>query len=67
MQSGTIKVKLNWMNHCLMFAKNTVLCFSQALPPQKIDIFFKSEKEFGHFVQEEMKQRQLKKQMRMTE
>jgi hypothetical protein len=41
--------------------------FTQALSPQKIDIFFKSEKEFGHYVQEEIKNRQLKKQMRMRE
>jgi hypothetical protein len=41
--------------------------FSQALSPQKIDIFFKSEKEFGHFVQEEMKRRQLKNQKRLQE
>jgi hypothetical protein len=41
--------------------------FTQALSPQKIDIFFKSEKEFGHYVQEEIKNRQLKKQMRMQE
>jgi Skp family chaperone for outer membrane proteins len=39
--------------------------FTQALSPQKIDIFFKSEKEFGQYVQEEIKNRQLKKQMRM--
>jgi hypothetical protein len=41
--------------------------FSQALSPQKIDIFFKSEKEFGHYVQEEIRNRQLKKQMRLQE
>jgi hypothetical protein len=41
--------------------------FSQALSPQKVDIFFKSEKEFGHYVQEEIKNRQLKKQMRLQE
>jgi|SRR5450432_283067 len=41
--------------------------FTQAISPQKIDVFFKSEKEFGHFVQEEIKNRQLKKQMRMQQ
>jgi hypothetical protein len=41
--------------------------FGQALSPQKIDIFFKSEKEFGHFVQEEMKRRQLKNQRKMEQ
>lgn len=47
--------------------KKYSVLFSQALSPQKIDIFFKSEKEFGHYVQEEMRNRQLKKQMRMQE
>ena len=47
--------------------KKYSVLFSQALSPQKIDIFFKSEKEFGHYVQEEIRNRQLKKQMRMQE
>jgi len=38
--------------------------FGQVLPPPKVDIFFKSEKEFGHFVQKEMERRQLKQQLR---
>jgi hypothetical protein len=38
--------------------------FAQAISPQKIDIFFKSEKEFGNFVQEEMKRRQQQKMQR---
>ena len=38
--------------------------FNQVLPPQKVDIFFKSEKEFGHFVQEELKHRQMRNQRR---
>ncbi len=41
--------------------------FSQAISPQKVDIFFKSEKEFGNFVQEEMKRRQLKNQRKFQE
>ncbi|HEV3224638.1 MAG TPA: hypothetical protein VGZ90_17285 [Puia sp.] len=45
--------------------KKYSVLFGQALSPQKIDIFFKSEKEFGHFVQEEIRNRQLKKQMRI--
>lgn len=45
--------------------KKYSVLFEQAISPQKIDIFFKSEKEFGHFVQEEIKNRQLKKQMRL--
>ena len=38
--------------------------FTQAISPQKIDIFFKSEKEFGHFVQEEIKRRRQMKNQR---
>jgi Skp family chaperone for outer membrane proteins len=38
--------------------------FNQAISPQKIDIFFKSEKEFGHFVQEEIKRRRQMKNQR---
>ena len=41
--------------------------FSQALSPQKIDVFFKSEKEFGAYVQKEMERRQLKNQRRLQE
>jgi hypothetical protein len=41
--------------------------FGQAISPQKIDIFFKSEKEFGAFVQKEMERRQLKNQRRLQE
>ena len=41
--------------------------FSQVLSPQKVDIFFKSEKEFGHFVQKEMERRQLKNQRKLDE
>jgi hypothetical protein len=41
--------------------------FSQVLSPQKVDIFFKSEKEFGHFVQKEMERRQLKNQRKLDD
>ncbi|HEY2649829.1 MAG TPA: hypothetical protein VGI38_11585 [Puia sp.] len=41
--------------------------FTQAISPQKIDIFFKSEKEFGAFVQKEMERRQLKNQRRLQD
>src|SRR5450432_4935604 len=42
--------------------------FNQAISPKKIDIFFKSEKEFGHFVQEEIKKRrQLKNQRNLDQ
>jgi len=38
--------------------------FGQVLSPAKVDTFFRSEKEFGHFVQKEMERRQLKQQLR---
>jgi hypothetical protein len=41
--------------------------FGQAISPQKIDVFFKSEKQFGAYVQKEMEQRQLKNQRRLQE
>jgi hypothetical protein len=41
--------------------------FGQALSPQKIDTFFKSEKEFGAYVQKEMERRQLKNQRRLQD
>src|ERR1700712_4515510 len=41
--------------------------FGQAISPQKIDTFFKSEKEFGAYVQKEMERRQLKNQRRLQE
>ncbi len=39
--------------------------FAQAVSPQKVDIFFKSEKEFGQYVQIEIERRQLKNQRRL--
>jgi hypothetical protein len=47
--------------------KKYSILFNQALSPQKVDIFFKSEKEFGNFVQKEMERRQLKNQRRLQE
>jgi|SRR5450432_927051 hypothetical protein len=42
--------------------------FEKAISPQKIDIFFKSEKEFGNFVQKEIERRQqMKNQRRMQQ
>jgi hypothetical protein len=38
--------------------------FSQVLPPSKVDAFFRSEKEFGHFVEKEMERRQLRQQLK---
>jgi len=51
----------------LNIRKKYSVLFSQVLPPQKVDTFFKSEKEFGHFVQKEMELRQLKQQQRRME
>jgi len=38
--------------------------FGKALSPDKVNMFFKSEKEFGNFVQKEIERRQLKMQQR---
>ncbi len=38
--------------------------FTQALSPGKVNTFYKSEKEFGQFVQKEMERRQLRQQRR---
>jgi len=51
----------------LNIRKKYSVLFEQALSPQKIDVFFKSEKEFGHYVQEEMKRRQLKNQRKLEQ
>jgi len=49
----------------LNIRKKYNVLFNQVLPPQKVDTFFKSEKEFGHFVQKEMEIRQQKQQRRL--
>jgi hypothetical protein len=41
--------------------------FGQVLSPQKVDTFFKSEKDFGRFVQKEMERRQLKNQRKFQD
>jgi hypothetical protein len=51
----------------LNIRKKYSVLFGQAISPQKIDIFFKSEKEFGNFVQKEMERRNLKNQRRLQE
>ncbi|HTQ64300.1 MAG TPA: hypothetical protein VMI12_05855 [Puia sp.] len=40
--------------------------FGKALSPEKVDTFFRSEKEFGNFVQKEIQRRQLKMQQRRS-
>ena len=49
----------------LNIRKKYSVLFSQVLPPAKVDTFFKSEKEFGHFVEKEMERRQLKQQRKL--
>jgi hypothetical protein len=51
----------------LNIRKKYSVLFVQAISPQKIDIFCKSEKEFGAFVQKEMERRQLKNQRRLQD
>jgi hypothetical protein len=38
--------------------------FGKVLSPEKVNIFFRAEKEFGNFVQKEIERRQLKMQQR---
>ena len=38
--------------------------FSKALTPEKVNLFYKSEKEFGNFVKNEMERRQLRQQQK---
>ena len=49
----------------LNIRKKYSVLFSQVLPPPKVDAFFRSEKEFGHFVEKEMERRQLKQQRKL--
>jgi hypothetical protein len=51
----------------LNIRKKYSVLFGQAISPQKIDIFFKSEKEFGNFVQKEIERRQLKNQRKLQD
>jgi len=40
--------------------------FGKALSPEKVNTFFRAEKEFGNFVQKEIERRQLKTQQRRS-
>ena len=62
-KSSEIELDENLLN----IRKKYNILFLQILPPQKVDTFFKSEKEFGHFVQKEMERRQQLKQQRRLE
>jgi ssDNA-binding replication factor A large subunit len=61
------KTEIELDESLLNVRKKYSVLFGQALSPQKIDIFFKSEKEFGNFVQKEMERRQLKNQRKFQE
>jgi hypothetical protein len=61
------KTEIELDQSLLDIRKKYSVLFGQAISPQKIDIFFKSEKEFGNFVQEEIKRRQMKNQRKMQE
>ncbi len=59
-KSSEIELDENLLN----IRKKYSSLFSQVLPPAKVDTFFKSEKEFGHFVEKELERRQLRQQLR---
>jgi hypothetical protein len=59
-KSSEIELDENLLN----IRKKYSTLFSQVLPPAKVDTFFKSEKEFGHFVEKEMERRQLRQQLK---
>ena len=59
-KSSEIELDENILN----IRKKYSVLFSQVLSPAKVDTFFKSEKEFGHFVEKEMERRQLRQQLK---
>jgi hypothetical protein len=59
-KSSEIELDENILN----IRKKYSVLFSQVLPPAKVDTFFKSEKEFGHFVEKEIERRQLRQQFK---
>jgi hypothetical protein len=61
------KTEIELDESLLNIRKKYSVLFGQAISPQKIDIFFRSEKEFGAFVQKEMERRQLKNQRRLQD
>lgn len=60
-QSSEIELDESILN----IRKKYSVLFNDVLPPKKVNTFFKSEKEFGHFVEKEMERRQLKQQHRI--
>ena len=59
-RSSEIELDENLLN----IRKKYSILFGQVLPPAKVDTFFKSEKEFGHFVEKEIERRQLRQQLK---
>jgi hypothetical protein len=59
-KSSEIELDENLLN----IRKKYSVLFGQVLPSGKVDTFFKSEKEFGHFVEKEIERRQLRQQLR---
>jgi hypothetical protein len=51
-------------DNTLKIRKKYNIQFTQVLAPEKVNTFFKSEKEFGAFVQKEMERRELRTQKR---
>jgi flagellar biosynthesis component FlhA len=59
-KSSEIELDENILN----IRKKYSVLFGQVLPPAKVDTFYKSEKEFGHFVEKEIERRQLRQQLK---
>jgi hypothetical protein len=59
-KSSEIELDENILN----IRKKYSVLFGQFLSPAKVDTFFKSEKEFGHFVEKEIERRQLRQQFK---
>ncbi len=61
----TNESEINLDENLLSIRKKYNTQFNQVLSPEKVNIFFKSEKEFGAFVQKEMERRELRTQKRI--
>ncbi len=63
-RDGSPEIKLE--ENILNIRKKYSVEFGKALTPEKVNIFFRSEKEFGNFVQREIERRQLKMQQKRS-
>ncbi|MBS1599756.1 MAG: hypothetical protein JST75_16135 [Bacteroidetes bacterium] len=61
-KNRTIEIELE--EKILNIRKRYSVDFGKALSPEKVNTFFRAEKEFGNFVQKEIDRRQLKMQQR---